>query len=211
MLASIHMQSLPSTTHKSNRSKSFSSQTSSTERYNGSEYRFVTKPAADLYCQKCEEIACEPYQMQCNTCNKSSLFCKKCVPSECLTCEAVCEIFPDGLSKHRIQKLEIMCPNDAACIGWLPGGLGCSWTGELQTVTQHHLECPQEFVTCPYKVIGCKYKEKMNREKLTKHEEDHRKAHIDLTMKQVVSMAKTIRKLEKTVDNLREQISKIKT
>lgn len=167
------------------------------------------------------EIACEPHQMQCKNCSTSSLFCKACVPNVCPTCEDIIESFPDGLSKDRIQKLKIMCPNNAQ-FHWLPGGLGCPWEGELQTVAQHHLECPRERVICPYKVIGCD--EMVYREKLTKHEEDHREGHVDLAMKQVVSMVETITNLkatikelkkrlehqEHTVDNLKEELSKVK-
>ena len=191
-----------------NRSKSVSSQNctmpyytlSSTERYNGSEYRFVTKLAPELYCQKCKEISCEPHQMQCKNCSKSSLFCKACVPTLCPTCKNDSESFPDGLTKDRIQKLKIMCPNDAL----VPVGLRCSWEGELQTVTQHCLKCLRERVTCPYKVIGCK--EMVYREKLTKHEEDYREDHVDLTMKQVVTMVETITTLEGTIIELKERL-----
>lgn len=200
ILSSLSSQSCPP--DQRYRSNSMPGVTVIAEKYNGSEYKFKSKPAPDLYCHECKEIACEPHQMRCNNCSPSTLFCKKCTPTLCPKCEKPTEIFPDGISNSRILKMVTICPNVIPILR-----LGCSWEGELQTVAEHRLECPRESVPCPYKVIGCE--EIMLRYKVEKHEKDNRDAHLDLAMKKIVSMVTSINELTEltaTVQKLEKRL-----
>ena len=73
----------------------------------------------------------------------------------------------------------------------------------------HRKECPLEKVSCLYSVVGCDA-EKMHRKKLKEHEEISREIHLNLAMKEVVSMRAIIKNLTENVEQLKKSFQEFK-
>ena len=159
--------------------------------YNGSQFHFVDLPDKNLFCEQCEQLACEAH----HCCYCYSLFCKKCTfLSTCPICNKRSDNVFDKRSNELIRDLIVWCPNSAAT------RLRCGWKGELREVAHHQRMC--QWILCPYSAIGCE--EKMHHSMLEKHEKKCREIHLNLAMKKVVSLTVAVEELQERVKQLEE-------
>ena len=116
----------------------------------GFNYEFVDGPLPDDFnCPICKFVQREPYQATC--CGK--IYCISCLDKlkrcgsshfKCPNCRNSLEksYFKDTNMGRKIRHLEVYCINKER---------ECTWTGQLQSVTEHISTCPKEIVDCPKK------------------------------------------------------------
>ena len=166
--------------------------------YNGVKFEFIDPIDKNLLCWQCNAYANEPHH--CLSCH--SLFCEECTDLNiCPGCNKLSEYIPDRRSNNLIQHLRVWCPNCRVA------GLGCNWKGELRNVPNHRMECPQELISCSYRIVGCEAR--IQRNELTNHEKEDRQTHLNLAMKNVVSMVKMIQELRERIEELETAVEEL--
>ena len=151
---------------------------------------FLLPEINDYKCIICENIPNPEIAYELICCG--ILFCKECI-MKWISENPKCPICKKKISEDEkyirnikdfnlifyktLKKFTIKCPYE------------CDWTGPWEELEKHFEKCEKGYRQCKYKDIGCEYIDEKS--KISEHENNNDKFHLDLAMKLIKEYEKS--------------------
>ena len=180
----------------------------------GYECEFVEPPppAFQTECLICRWVLREPYQATC--CGTS--FCQTCIQrvqdNKCPNCRTKnFEMSPNKGLKRSLNQLHVYCTHSK---------VGCTWSGELQTLDEHINEeetqlvgCQFAEIQCEFHYVGCKFQS--TRKDMAAHMSEQLSYHTELLSEKmndsnlIEHLTTSLQRKEKIICSLQEKLTSL--